>query len=176
MIELLLADFAYNRWATRHILELAAGLSDEQLDAPSQHSHGSLRALLFHMYGTEWIWRELSQYGELHSARPKPSHYPTIEALTIAWQEEEKQMKAFLENINQDDLEQHMELRDPRGSTHIFTRWEMLSHLLMHSMGHRSEVAAILTTLGHSPGDMDMIFYLIENSHKTEPETRKASR
>ncbi|MFC1878994.1 hypothetical protein ACFLZW_03690 [Chloroflexota bacterium] len=36
----------------------------------------------------------------------------------------------------------------------------MLYHLLPHSMGHRSEAAAFLTALGHSPGDLDLIFYL----------------
>jgi uncharacterized damage-inducible protein DinB len=165
MKELLLTSFAYNRWATARILKLAVELSDKQLDKETNHSHGSLRALLFHMYSTEWTWRNLSQNCELSFPRPKSSHYPSLEALRTAWEEEERLAQAFLEEISQDDLTENLELRNPRGGTQIFTRWQMLTHLLLHSMGHRSEAANILTALGRLPGDLDMIFYLIEKNH-----------
>jgi uncharacterized damage-inducible protein DinB len=38
--------------------------------------------------------------------------------------------------------------------------WQMLAHVINHGTQHRSEAAALLTTAGRSPGELDMIVYL----------------
>jgi uncharacterized damage-inducible protein DinB len=55
--EQILLLFDYNDWATKRILEAAAGLSQEQYAAPYPVSHGSLRMTLVHLLGAETIWR-----------------------------------------------------------------------------------------------------------------------
>ena len=37
--------------------------------------------------------------------------------------------------------------------------WQMLLHLANHGTQHRSEAALLLTAIGHSPGDLDLIDY-----------------
>src|SRR5690606_28986356 len=38
--------------------------------------------------------------------------------------------------------------------------WGMMLHIANHGTQHRTEVATMLTRFGHSPGDLDLIFYL----------------
>ena len=38
--------------------------------------------------------------------------------------------------------------------------WQALAHVVNHGTQHRSEVAALLTAAGHSPGDLDMVDYI----------------
>jgi uncharacterized damage-inducible protein DinB len=37
--------------------------------------------------------------------------------------------------------------------------WQMMLHVANHGTQHRSEVAAILTVFGQSPGDLDALVY-----------------
>jgi uncharacterized damage-inducible protein DinB len=41
-----------------------------------------------------------------------------------------------------------------------------ITHLMLHGMQHRSELALMLTGFGHSPGDIDLVFYLMEQARE----------
>ena len=38
--------------------------------------------------------------------------------------------------------------------------WQALAHVVNHGTQHRSEAAVLLTDVGHSPGDLDMVDYI----------------
>ncbi len=49
-----------------------------------------------------------------------------------------------------------------KGPQRSIPLWALNVHLVNHGTQHRSEVAMMLTDLGHSPGDLDMVFFLAE--------------
>jgi uncharacterized damage-inducible protein DinB len=156
------ALFEYNTWANAKILEKAGLMSDDQLTTPTGYSHGSLRELLLHMMRTEWVWRKLCQFGAITQPLPHRGDMPTLDAIQARWAQEEELLRAYLDGLSDADLKKIVHLKDRDGNMHSYELWGMLMHLLLHSMQHRSEAAVILTDFGHSPGDLDLIFFLGE--------------
>lgn len=72
-------------------------------------------------------------------------------------------MDAYLALLQEADLAAQLTIKRWDGVELDMIRWHMLSHLLMHSMQHRSEAAVLLTQYGRSPGDIDFLFFTFAN-------------
>ena len=158
--DLFLSLYAYHVWANQRILDCAERVTPDQWNAPVSITHGSLRAILFHIMRTEWVWRMLMAKGQLTSAPPQADSFPNLESLKLRWQEEMQATQAFLRSLEDSQLSGPVTVRDRNGAESTMILWDMLSHVLIHSVQHRSEAAAILTDYGQSPGDIDYIFFI----------------
>ncbi|MCB0214064.1 MAG: hypothetical protein KDJ52_32300 [Anaerolineae bacterium] len=158
--------YQYNYWANHLILEKAAQVTENQFTAPSHcSSAGSLRGALVHTLSAEWIWRSRCQLGISRSAMLQEANFPTLASITSRWQEEEKAMLAYLETLTHDDLSQTIAYTNTSGTASFETRLnDILHHLVLHGMQHRSEMAAMLTDYGQSPGNIDFIVFLRRTS------------
>lgn len=162
--EMLTTMFAYNDAMNMHLLDCAERVSEEQLDAPADFGRGSLRETLLHMLGVEWAWRTVSQTRKAPTAMPAIMQNPTLPAMRAFAAEEAETARAFLDTLTDDDLRESFET-ERGGRMHRLVLWQTLVHRAYHSAQHRSEVAALLTQYGQSPGDMDFLFF-------TNPEAR----
>lgn len=68
-------------------------------------------------------------------------------------------MRAYLASLTEDDLSQPLAYVTTAGRPFSSTLWHILVHVVNHGTQHRAEIAQVLTQLGHSPGDLDMILY-----------------
>jgi uncharacterized damage-inducible protein DinB len=158
------ALYEYNRWCNARILSAAAQLTDEQFVAPGTFPHGGLRGTLVHTLFAEWTWRMRWQgtpppYGY----RFQPEAFPTHDALRAHWRGEEAALMDFVARLTEEKLSSELEYTSTEGGRHKRVLWETMAHLVNHGTQHRAEAAAMLTALGHSPGDIDMIVYLNEH-------------
>lgn len=151
--------FNYHYWATKIILQTIQALPDDQLAAAPLAGHGSLRAILVHCLWAEMVWRSRWQGGT-----PIPGLADDVTLATIMehWATEETAWRARLADLSQADLAQVIEYRNMAGIAYRNPFWQILVHVANHGTQHRSELAAMLTILGHSPGDLDMIKYFRE--------------
>jgi uncharacterized damage-inducible protein DinB len=144
--------FAYDRWATRRILAALDGVDASVWGATGVIGELGLGRILVHQLGAHQRWRNgLAQTG----LAPRPELEPLIEAgaLAPAWEAEWAAFDAWLTTLTDDWLARRHE---------GVPLWQMLAHVVNHGTQHRSEAAAILTGVGRSPGDLDMIFFAEE--------------
>jgi uncharacterized damage-inducible protein DinB len=154
--------FAYHDWANRKLLA-AAGDNDALLDAVPIEEHPSLRGVLTHSLSAEWIWRNRWE-GSALSSMFNPDDFATLRSIRDHWQAETRLWQTRVAGIDQETLLQPIRYRNQRGTRFVTPLWQILVHVINHGTQHRSEAAAMLTVLGYSPGDLDMILYYRETS------------
>ena len=154
--------YDYNYWATERILRAAAEITDEQFVAPAAFPSGSLRGTLIHMLWAERAWRMSWQGGGFSYPPPADAAdtFPTVAAMNTAWRAGEAAMRTYLATLTDDDLSRPFRFTRLNGETGAFILWHMLSHVVNHGTQHRAEAAAMLTAYGHSPGNLDLFFFV----------------
>jgi uncharacterized damage-inducible protein DinB len=160
----LMTLYDYNYWANRLLIDSAAQLTSEQFTQPTACSFGSLHRTLVHIMGAEWLWRMRMQERLSPPALLAAEDFPTLADVRTRWQTEEQAMRGFLAGLSAEDLTQPLHYNDTRGNQHTTPLWQVLLHLVLHGMQHRSEAAAMLTDFGHSPGNIDFILYVRTHS------------
>ncbi len=163
--------YDYNYWATKRLLVAAQKLTQEQFMAPGAFPYGGLRGTLVHILDAEYGWRTTFQQarqsentGEMKwlAEDLNEKDFPTIDSVEIRSLDEEANMRKYLASLKDEDLAGIIRWTNPNGVKRERVLWHCLYHVVNHGTQHRSEAAAILTDLGHSPGDVDFTFFLSE--------------
>jgi uncharacterized damage-inducible protein DinB len=151
--------YKYNQWANALILNAATNVTQEEFLAPASFPYGGLRGTLVHTLFAEWVWRQRWE-GTSPTRRFKPEDFPTFDSLRMRWAEEEKALMSFAEGLSDEKLGSKFKYNATDGEPHQRTLWHAMLHLVNHGTQHRAEAAAILTDLDHSPGDIDLLYFL----------------
>lgn len=159
-IEGLRTFYGYSDSATRRVLDVSAGLTLDQWLQEGTAGQGSARDTLVHLISAQRYW--LAFWGGSRASYEPldPGRFPDVEAVRAAWSELARATERFLAGLEEADLEREYRRPQPDGRVHIHTLWQMLLHVANHGTQHRSEVAAMLTSYGRSPGDLDFSAYL----------------
>lgn len=153
----------FNFWADERILTTCENISTADFTAPlsPDPGWGSLRAILVHTLDTQYGWRCILQ-DEEEEGILNPDDFADVAALTARWQREQAAWLAFLEEL--DDAKLNAGYGDtPATSPKV---WHTILHVVTHGVQHRSEAAASLTGMGHSPGELDFAVFM-----RAEPES-----
>ncbi len=152
----LITLYGYYYWATKRILAQAERVTPEQWSGLPPIGDRSLREILVHTLGTEIGWRT-EWAGQEHDRPILSSDFPDAESLAARWREEEATTLAYLGSLSDEDVQGDFKDVDAEYPCRL---WAVIAHLAHHGMQHRSEAAMLLTHFGHSPGSIDMFFWL----------------
>jgi uncharacterized damage-inducible protein DinB len=158
----LLTLFDYNYWANARILQAAAKVDPVSFVAPRAYSYGGLRGTLVHILSAEWIWRTRFQERLYPTKFLAEADFPTVADLRTRWQSEEAAMRTYVDSLQDEQINSTIFYRTTNGAPFEHLLWQLLLHVVNHGTQHRGEAAALLTELGHSPGDIDLIIYMRE--------------
>jgi uncharacterized damage-inducible protein DinB len=153
-----LYDYLY--WARDRVLAATDGLSEEEYSRDIGFTYHSVRGILAHMASGEAIWLPRA-WGE-QPAFVREEEVPTVGALRERWGVEEAKQRAYLAKLTDDEAASSVTFKGRDGNDRTMPVWQILTMAFHHSVQHRSEAAEALTMLGHSPGDVDLLFYTRE--------------
>ncbi len=160
----ILTLYEYNTWANTRVLHAAAQVSAAQYIAPAGLSHGSIRGALAHILAAEIVWRLRCQEGISLPALPGETEFPTLELLRTRWADEEQAMRAYLAGLTDDALNSPVHYTTTKGAPQATILWQVLAHVVNHGAQFRGEAAVALSRYGHSPGDLDLIYFIREQT------------
>ena len=143
--------FAYDRWATRRVLAVLDELDPELWGRVNVVGERGLGSILVHHLGASQRWRVgLQSQGEEEGPEPEVEPLPSSDELRSRWDAEWAAVDAWLPGLTDQFVGIAYE---------GVPVWQMLVHVVNHGTQHRAEAAALLTTEGRSPGDLDRIDY-----------------
>jgi uncharacterized damage-inducible protein DinB len=93
-----------------------------------------------------------------------PLELPSVPAIRERWAELMDERRAYFAALEEAELVATMHWRNLRGQPYALPRWQVILHCANHSTHHRSEVAAMLTELGHEPDSTDLLEYYLEHA------------
>ena len=158
-IEYIRTLYRYSAWANGRILDTAAGLGPGQLTEGAGASSGSVRDTLVHIMYAQWVWLQRWK-GVSPRTILRPDDFPDLDAIRAHWTPLERETHDFVEGLGEDELARAIHYTDTEGEQWAYPLWQMLMHQVNHATQHRSEAAVLLTQMGRSPGDLDLLIYV----------------
>ncbi|MEZ4520714.1 MAG: DinB family protein [Thermomicrobiales bacterium] len=153
------ALYDYSCWMNDRILDTAGQVTPEQYTAPTDLTPRNLQDNLVHILDVEWSWRETvrtrGEKGVGHGEILEPADFPDVASLRARWAVESEIMREYLAGLSDEDLDAPARPGDDR-----FSIGDILFHAINHGLLARVEAAVLLTSYGHSPGDLDYLDFI----------------
>jgi uncharacterized damage-inducible protein DinB len=158
-LELIRALYEYNEHANNRILESVSGLKPEEFSQSHGTSFESIERNLGHVVAAQIAWLQRWQMGANEQSTVQLAKIGGLEELKAAYGRSHADLREFVKGLTEERLDSVLAYRDSRGDAYERVLWQLLLHVANHGSYHRGETAAALTALGHSPGDLDYIYF-----------------
>jgi uncharacterized damage-inducible protein DinB len=155
--------FDYDRWATERVLDAWERLDSEASTGPI--GDRSLIAIMVHTLGAAERWRAAFAGGPSLEMRERRPDLPGPAQLRADWETEWQQRGRWLTKLDDAAAQGPFHDPEPEGPDDPIEGaplWQLMVHVVNHGTQHRSEAAALLTEAGASPGDLDLVDFVVE--------------
>ncbi len=154
-----LTPIRYHFATTRKLLDLAANLDDAAFFDKNGYSADGIHGTLAHVVIVANAWRTALETGTQRLTIER-SALATLAGLRAYNDTEEQAWIAHVSALNDEAIAAKREFITYRGDTVHLHVWQVLQQVVLHGMQHHSELAKLLTDKGHSPGNIDFLFYV----------------
>ena len=155
--------FVYNRWANGRLLDVAAGLGEQEVARDLGSSFPSVLATFAHLLSADWIWLRRWE-GESPAGFPESWDVSSLASVRSLWDGVEAERSALLATLDDAALAREVDYRNTAGRPYTSRMDEMLRHVVNHSTYHRGQVVTMLRQLGATPLATDLIAFYRERA------------
>lgn len=150
----------YNAWANRRLYDAAAGLSDADYRADRGAFFKSMHGTLNHLLATDYIWmKRFTGEGEAPDRLDTIVH-ERVADLRTAREAEDRRIVRWIGGLDETRLAGTIRYRRV-SSPEEFVQALMpaLDHWFNHQTHHRGQAHMILTSLGKTAPELDLLYY-----------------
>ncbi|MBE2183661.1 MAG: DinB family protein [Anaerolineae bacterium] len=151
--------YDYNYWAHSQVWGCVMALTDEQFTRDTGFSWRSIRGQLVHVMSAEWVW-----FMRVNGTSPEfpllEADFPTREKVREEWYRVEGMVRAAVEGLKPEELDEYVVYRNTQGEEFSEPLWQILLHVINHSTDHRAQTLAMIHQMGGTTVEQDFIRYV----------------
>jgi uncharacterized damage-inducible protein DinB len=147
----------YTAWASRRLVDLAAGLTSEELARDFQTADHSIVGTLAHIYAADRIW--LARVTQSPAGTFITDADRDISVLKNDWPVLHDRWRSWASSLTNEAADANLSYKDSKGNPYIQPLWQILLHVVNHGTHHRGQVSGFLRALGHTPPPLDLAAY-----------------
>ncbi|MEP9376093.1 DinB family protein [Aquabacter sp. CN5-332] len=155
-------DFAaYNEWANARLYDAAARLPDADYRRDCGAFFRSVHGTLNHLLVTDRIWMDRFMRFNCPAPALDTILFEELFALRNARTAEDTRIRAFVEILDETELEAVITYTNSSGKAFSQTLWSALDHFFNHQTHHRGQAHALLSLIAgrDAAPSLDMIVF-----------------
>ncbi len=153
----------YHYWAQKRVWDCVLALPEDHLYLDPKYSAGSIYSQWMHIYTVEWMWYHIlrDDLPADQKAFPQIDRLETCAALRAAGDALESQVRSFVENATEEQLNRvvYQTVADPSQPCRA---WEAILYVVTHAADHRAQILQLVHNLGRKTVSQDFITYVWE--------------
>jgi uncharacterized damage-inducible protein DinB len=153
----------YDWWVNERLLAMAEELPPERTRERFGASFDTIHGTLGHILGSQINWLRRWQ-GETPTKAITGDDFQTLADIRSRWQQHQENLDSFLGELTAERLNAPLRYTHLTGAVYELPLWQQLMHVINHGTHHRSELADMLTRVGHPPKPTDVIRYFLEKT------------
>ncbi len=150
----------YTAWASGKLLAEAAKLTPEELTRDFKTADKNVLDTLLHVYAADRIW-----LSRIQGASPSTFISESdrgFDVLQREWPALLKRWKEWAAPLKDQGAVAKVAYRDMKGNPYEQPLWQILLHVVNHGTHHRGQASGFMRAMGHTPPQLDLIYYYRE--------------
>jgi uncharacterized damage-inducible protein DinB len=161
-LELVTHLYEYNEHANGRLLDVAERPPGASGASEKGASFPSILETFAHIAAAQISWLERWTAGSNRTPTVDLQKMPDLGTARAAFLASHSGLREFIGGLTEERLDAPLEFRDSSGEAFSRPLWQLMVHVANHGTYHRGEIALVLTALGHSPGDLDFVYWEYE--------------
>jgi len=158
MKELMTSLYEYGEWANARLLAKAALATPAQLAQRFSKGAEPILPTFGHLVGADMRW--LARWTEETPPTVAVADFTSLDVVRRRWDDLYAARRAYLARLDEGALQATIRWVREDGAVDL-PRWQAMLQCANHGTQHRAEIAAMLSDLGHSPGDLDYAIFCV---------------